>query len=137
MNGCALDCYALAVRVWFLLMKRPGIVLLLATALIGCEAERQPLVEPQLIPAESPFEYPVALWDRHVTGEALLLVRVSRDGTVDSVTVSNSSGQPAFDSAAILGARKLQFVPGRIGDRPVDMWTKLPVRFSLDSAAMK
>ena len=43
------------------------------------------------------------------------------------------SGRAEFDSAAVSGARKLRFVPGRRADRPIEMWTKLPVRFEVDS----
>lgn len=89
------------------------------------------------MPDASPFQYPVGLWDQRVQGEALLLVRVTRAGTVDSVTLENSSGHPALDSAALAGAHKLRFVPGKRGERPMDMWTKLPVRFSLDSTAAR
>jgi protein TonB len=102
----------------------------------GCaEPPQEPIEQPALMPGPSPFIYPVSLWDQKVTGETVLLVHVTRVGGVDSVTVSNPSGHLAFDSAALAGARKLRFVPGKRGDLPVDMWTRLPVRFYLDSTA--
>lgn len=106
---------------------------LVAALLFAACVEEQPISPPMLMPDPSPFEYPVALWDMQITGETVLLVRVTRDGLVDSVTISNSSGRAEFDSAAVTGARKLRFVPGKKGDRPMGMWTKVPVRFSLDS----
>jgi TonB family protein len=106
---------------------------LLALA-FACDPANAPLEQPQVIPERSPFEYPIHLWDNRVTGETVLHVHVTREGEVDSVDVFNGSGHADFDSSAVRGARKLHFVPGRRGKRPVDMWTKLPVRFELDSA---
>ncbi|MGH7471445.1 MAG: energy transducer TonB [Longimicrobiales bacterium] len=97
----------------------------------------EPLEQPLLMPDPSPFQYPVSLWDGNVTGETVLLVHVTREGKVDSVSVFNGSGHSDFDSAAVAGARKLRFVPGKRGARPVDMWTKLPVRFAFDSATVR
>ena len=105
-----------------------------AVSLLGaCAPGNEPVEQPLIMPDASPFQYPIALWDRKVTGETVLLVHVTRDGKVDSVTVFNGSGHAEFDSAAVNGARKLRFVPGKRSARPVDMWTKLPVRFELDS----
>jgi TonB family protein len=87
-----------------------------------------------VVPQGSPFAYPLELWDRRVTGETVLHVHVTREGAVDSVAVFNGSGYPEFDSAAVQGARKLRFVPGKRGRRTVSMWTKLPVRFEQDSS---
>ena len=107
---------------------------LLALACAGCVPGDETAQQPLIMPDPSPFQYPVELWDRKVTGETVLLVRVTSEGKVDSVSVFNSSGHAEFDSAAVTGARKLRFVPGKRGQRPVEMWTKLPVRFELDSA---
>jgi TonB family protein len=100
----------------------------------GCaKPPEEPVEQPELMPGPSPFTYPVGLWDNRVTGETVVLVHVTREGGVDSVTVGHPSGHVEFDSAALAGARKLRFVPGKRGAQPVDMWTRLPVRFYLDS----
>ena len=115
--------------------RRRGLLkALLLLACAGCTPANEPTEQPLLVPDPSPFQYPIELWDRKVTGETVLLVRVTSDGKVDSVSVFNSSGHAQFDSAAVTGARKLRFVPGKRGQRPVETWTKLPVRFELDSA---
>jgi periplasmic protein TonB len=105
--------------------------------LASCSPAREPITQPEIMPDASPFVYPVELWDQRKRGETLLLLHVTRDGQVDSVQISHSSGEAAFDSAAMAGGRKLRFVPGKLGERPVDMWTKLPVRFSLDSTTVR
>jgi TonB family protein len=104
-------------------------------ATAACGAAGGTVEEPAPLPDPSPIEYPVALWDSRVEGETELMVHVNERGDVDSVFVSKGSGHAAFDSAALAGARRLRFSPGRRGDRPAAMWTKLPVRFSQDSTA--
>lgn len=105
--------------------------LALATALaLGCTPE-QPLTEPEVMTAVSPFEYPVALWDRGIEGETVLMVYVTEMGGVDSVYVHESSGHAAFDDAALVGANKLRFKPARRGEERVARWARLPVRFNL------
>lgn len=94
-----------------------------------------PLMAPQPVVAEPPFDYPLELWDRGVEGEAVVMVHVDRVGTVDSVYLLQSSGEAAFDSAATAGARVIPFRPGRRGDEAVDAWVRLPVRFRLPDPA--
>lgn len=84
----------------------------------------------------TPFVYPVQLWDRQVSGQTILLLRISELGAVDSVMIATPSGYEQFDSAAVQGARTMKFTPGRQGERRVAMWTKLPVRFARDTVAM-
>lgn len=81
-------------------------------------------------------DYPVALWDRRVEGETEVLIHVNAMGDVDSAFVAKTSGYAEFDSAAVSGARRLRFTPGRRGDRRVAMWTRIPVRFAQDSSAV-
>lgn len=112
--------------------------LLLALPLwsLGCgDGVEEPLELPRPLIVESPFEYPVSLWDEGVEGETRLMVHVTATGEVDSVFVGGSSGHPEFDSAAVAGASRLRFSPGRRGDKRVDHWVVLPVRFSKDSAS--
>lgn len=98
--------------------------------LAACEREPQPLTNPHTISVESPFHYPLDLWDRRVEGETVVMVYVTDMGAVDSVYVLEPSGEAAFDSAAVEGARNLKFAPGRRGDERIAMWARLPVRFS-------
>ena len=107
--------------------------LLIVLALAGCERTGDPVEQPALMPGPSPFAYPVELWDRGIQGESMLMVHVSELGIVDSAYVLTTSGFQEFDSAAARGAHALRFSPGRQGRRRVAMWTRVPVRFSLDT----
>ena len=103
-------------------------VCLFAPACGGDEIER-----PRFLSGEVPIEYPLQMWDQDVEGETVLIVRVSVTGTVDSVKVLESSGHRAFDSAAVEGARHLQFSSARQGGKQVEVWAHVPVRFSKSS----
>ena len=76
------------------------------------------------------IDYPLSLWDQGIEGECLLKVRVNDLGLVDSVVVLDSSGYPAFDSAAIHGARDIRFRPARKSGKRIGVWAQVPVRFS-------
>lgn len=114
-------------------MRRILLISWLCMACNGSPAERPPVELPQAISDSLPFEYPLQLWDNHISGETLLLLRISELGAVDSVLVAKTSGYAEFDSAAVQGARVMRFTPGKQGERRVAMWTKLPVRFARDT----
>ena len=110
-------------------------LVLILGGLAGCaEAPSAELEPPQLLTDSIPFVYPVELWDHHISGQTVLLLRVNELGQVDSALVDTESGYPEFDSAAVQGAQRLRFISGRQGERHVTMWTRLPVRFVRDSA---
>jgi TonB family protein len=101
---------------------------------LGCaEAPDVPIEPPQAMSDSMPFVYPVELWDHKISGQTIVLIRVSELGAVDSVMVATTSGYEEFDSAAVQGARTMKFTPGRQGERRVPMWTKMPVRFARDT----
>lgn len=105
----------------------------MTSACIPAEPEEQAIEPPQILTDSIPFVYPLELWDHHVAGQTVVLVRVDALGVVDSVAVDSASGYPEFDSAAVKGAHKLRFIAARQGDRRLPMWTKVPVRFSRDT----
>jgi protein TonB len=95
----------------------------------ACTPDQQ-IERPAPLYGEVPIDYPLELWDQDVEGQTLLRVRVTDTGRVDSVQVLESSGHPAFDSAAITGARDLRFRPARKGGKRIEVWAEVPVHFS-------
>ncbi|WP_419947810.1 energy transducer TonB [Candidatus Palauibacter sp.] len=93
------------------------------------------LVTPVLLPPSAPFVYPPDAWARGVGGEALLRIRISSAGRVDSVEIVNSAGDAVLDSAALASARRLRFRPALQGDAAVAVWGRLPVHFPAPAAA--
>jgi TonB family protein len=110
-------------------MRRITTTTTVALACVACATDA-PLELPVAMEQASPFVYPEQLWDRNVEGQAVVMVHVTPEGTVDSVYVRTTSGYEEMDSAAVVGARELRFQPGRRGEDAVDVWVRLPVRFS-------
>lgn len=113
-------------------LVRIALLPLLALLVAACEEEIS-VTPPTQLPG-SPFHYPEELWDAGVEGETLLRLFVTAEGTVDSVTVERTSGYPAFDSAAVEGARDLRFEPARRGEETLGVPVLLPVQFDLPAA---
>jgi protein TonB len=112
-------------------MISPQRALLALTPLLLAACAGDQLIErPTPLYGEAPIQYPLGLWDQDVEGETLLRVRVTEVGRVDSVEVVETSGHPAFDSAAIAGARDLRFQPARRNGKRIEVWAQVPVHFS-------
>lgn len=106
------------------------LALALAAAIVSGCAGDQDIERPTPLYGQAPIEYPLELWDQDVEGRTLLRVRVTDLGRVDSVVVLETSGHPAFDSAAIAGARELRFTPARRNGKRIEVWAQVPVQFS-------
>lgn len=78
-----------------------------------------------------PVEYPAALYQQGIEGRVLLKLYADSTGKLvrDSIKVAESSGYPAFDSAAVAAAPKLVFAPGRRDGLPVAMSFTQPIVF--------
>lgn len=91
---------------------------------------------PKMLNKELPFHYPSALFAKKVQGNVTLRLYIDRDGHVpaDSTQVVESSGYPAFDSAAIRGSQALQFVPAKTKGEPQAVTILFPVYFRFPGA---
>jgi protein TonB len=76
-------------------------------------------------------EYPNIAKRRGHEGTVLLEVLVNSAGNVDDLRVLKSSGYQVLDRSAMKSVKDWLFEPGSIGDRKVDMWVRIPVRFEL------
>jgi TonB family protein len=119
----------------------------LVFALSACDARDDgtmrlvdPIASAPAIPAEeppvainsvSPVRYPPALLAQRIEGRVLLRLYVDSAGNVvpDSTRVAESSGYPALDSAALVGAPELRFSPALHQGRPVAAPFLQPVQF--------
>jgi periplasmic protein TonB len=75
--------------------------------------------------------YPRIARIRGYQGNVLLDVLVNGDGKVDDVKIFKSSGHPVLDRVAKSTVKHWLFEPGRIGEKKVDMWVRVPIRFEL------
>jgi TonB family protein len=128
-------------------VRRPGhpagSAILLALAL-GCDRPEATTVRlpdqapaakreepPVVINPESPVAYPAALYARGIEGRVVLRLYVDQSGRLvaESTRVAESSGYPAFDSAALAGVGEFRFSPGLRNGAPVATLFLLPVDF--------
>ena len=86
---------------------------------------------PVAVNSESPFQYPADLFDQGIEGEVRLRLYVDSLGRTvpESTRVASSSGTPAFDTAAVRGARDLRFAPGTRDGHPIGVAFYQPVVF--------
>ena len=86
---------------------------------------------PVSLNAESPIQYPPRLFDARIDGDVVLRLFVDSSGQLvpESSRVAESSGSPALDSAALAGAKRLRFAPGRRRGVPVATSFLQPVEF--------
>jgi len=86
---------------------------------------------PVPLDAESPVEYPPALFDQGIGGTVVLRLFVTTDGAVvpDSSRIQESSGYPALDSAALAAAPKLRYAPATRNGTPVAAPFTQPIVF--------
>ena len=128
--------------------ERCGVVPLLAlVALLACGHQDDGTVKlvdrtpppPQIPPEEppvpinavSPVRYPPALLAQGIEGRVLLRLYADSAGRVipDSIRIAESSGYPALDSAALVGAPELRFSPALHQGQPVAAPFLQPIQF--------
>lgn len=113
----------------------------LALAVIGCR--KTPPPETPLTPAvpiagQPEIPYPTELFNRRIQGEVMLYLVVDTTGGVirDSTRIATSSGQAAFDAAALEAAQSLRFTPAHRGDTIVVAPIRVPIRFTLPDSLL-
>lgn len=111
--------------------RRVGPGIAAGLLLMGCDMARE-IERPRPRFAASPVEYPLEMWNRDVEGTTVVRVLVNESGDVDSAVVVESSGVALLDSAAIRGARVMEFEPALRRGEPLQVWARLPVHFSKD-----
>jgi protein TonB len=76
-------------------------------------------------------KYPRIARRRGYQGTVVIEALVNREGKVEDLRLSHSSGYRVLDRAAMKSVKNWLFEPGRRGDEEVEMWVKIPVRFQL------
>ena len=86
---------------------------------------------PVALNAQTPVEYPPALFDQGIEGTVILRLFADSTGKLvpDSTRVQESSGYPALDSAAVAAAPSLRFAPARRDGVPVGASFLQPIYF--------
>ena len=102
---------------------------------LGCARRASPATDvvPATLSAQPAIPYPPELYARGIEGEVVLYLVVDSTGEAlrDSTRVVTSSGQAAFDAAALDAAPGLHFTAARRGAVPVTAPIRVPIRFAL------
>ena len=127
----AVGCRLSAVSCWLLAVgctSPDASVVNLPTTPPGVVRGDQP---PVATNPDIPIEYPPALYQQGIEGRVLLRLWTDSTGRLveDSIGVAESSGYPAFGSAAVVSAKYLQFAPGRRNGVAVAMSFTQPILF--------
>jgi protein TonB len=77
------------------------------------------------------LKYPTRAQRANQEGLTLLTVYLNESGKADKVEVTESSGFPLLDEAAVKFARESIFNPAFVGNSPIRSKVELPVRFGL------
>ena len=78
-----------------------------------------------------PPEYPRLARKRGYQGTVVLDVLVDQNGKVGDLRLFTSSGHSILDRKAMASVKEWLFEPGLKGDKKLDMWVRVPVRFEL------
>ena len=90
----------------------------------------KPVTFPDYLANPAP-NYPRSELRRRREGRVELTVQVSAKGRAEKISVSRSSGIPAFDEAAVRAVRGWRFLPATRAGQPVPGWVNVPIRFTL------
>lgn len=78
-----------------------------------------------------PPKYPRIARLRRYQGKVIIEVLVNPEGRVGDLRLLKSSGYAVLDRAAMKAVRNWAFEPGMRGDKKVEMWVKVPIKFQL------
>ncbi len=78
-------------------------------------------------------DYPTLSRRLREEGRVVLRVRVSEAGLPDRIELSQTSGHPRLDQAALEAVRRWRFQPARRGAESLAAWVLVPLSFSLEA----
>jgi len=125
-------------------------VVLLVTLAVACggaapDSTNGALTAPALEPpvatnAETPVQYPPALYDRQQQGDVVLRLFVDSTGHVvadSQPKIEVSSGYPTMDTAALAGVAALTYDPAKRHGIPIATWFLQPIQFRHPEGPMR
>ena len=88
---------------------------------------------PAALATQPEIPYPPELFARRIEGEVMLYLVIDSTGSAlrDSTRIARSSGQAAFDAAALDAAGALRFTPAHRGAVPITAPILVPMKFTL------
>ena len=88
--------------------------------------------EPKPISQSNPKPaYPLLAFKMKIQGKVILIVDVAESGSVNKVTISESSGNESLDQSALEAVKNWKFTPARKNGVIVSQVVRVPITFSL------
>ncbi len=115
-----------------------AVLIALVGACHGRNAAERSFTPAALVAGEPPIPYPPELYAKRIQGDVMLYLVIDSTGAIvaDSTRIAKSSGQSAFDAAALQAASGLHFAPAHRGKDAVMAPIQVPISFRLpDSLA--
>jgi protein TonB len=75
-------------------------------------------------------EYPPEARQSKSEGTVWVKCLVGKDGKVTKVNILHSDAK-VFNKSAISAAKRWEFSPGRLKNKPIEVWVSIPFRFRL------
>ena len=101
---------------------------------VAVDIEEKTLVVREAAPlykVNLPPKYPVIARKRGYQGTVVLEVLVDQNGMVGDLRLFASSGHSILDRSAMASVKGWLFEPGMKGNKKLDMWVRVPIRFEL------
>ena len=99
---------------------------------VDIEKKRPVVIEAVPLYKVNPLpEYPRMARKRGYQGTVVLEVLVDQNGRVGDLRLFTSSGYSILDKKAMASVKGWLFEPAMKGDKKLDMWVRVPVRFEL------
>ena len=76
--------------------------------------------------------YPPLAKRLRIEGRVIIRVLVDSSGKLGQVELAQSSGTQVLDDAALHAVKHWLFVPAQQGDRSIEAWVDVPIRFHLE-----
>ncbi len=78
------------------------------------------------------IKYPKSARKNNIEGRVIVRFAVGKDGTISDVEIMKHVSPDLDDAAAKVIAKMPQWEPGKLDDKPVDVYYTIPIRFKLE-----
>ena len=93
-------------------------------------------IMPEMIYQVAP-EYPTDAEEKGIEGDVWIKALIDKQGNTVKAIVYESSGTASLDKSALAAAQKFRYKPALQDDKPVAVWVKFKVKFTLDEKCDK
>lgn len=95
------------------------------------EGKNPPVLIPPKAISNIPISYPDIAKQKGFEGSIVMNILIDKKGNVKTVRIQTSSKSDILDKAAVEYIKKIKFLPARIDNQSVNVWSKWKVIFDL------